>query len=83
MLYDGKRAKETAANNNNITNVNFYVANLFENFENKEWFNNFEYNKMLLDPSRVGAQEVCNNIEKFNVERIVYVSFWSIAKVIN
>ncbi|MFV9972832.1 MAG: 23S rRNA (uracil(1939)-C(5))-methyltransferase RlmD [Francisella endosymbiont of Hyalomma asiaticum] len=68
-----QRAKETAANNN-ITNVNFYAANLFENFENKEWFNNFEYNKMLLDPPRAGAQEVCSNIEKFNVERIVYVS---------
>ena len=68
-----QRAKETAANNN-ITNVNFYVVNLFENFENKEWFNNFEYNKMLLDPPRAGAQEVCSNIEKFNVERIVYVS---------
>nr|AAV29110.1 NT02FT0992 [synthetic construct] len=68
-----KRAKETA-DNNNITNVNFYAANLFESFEDKEWFNNFEYNKMLLDPPRAGAQEVCNNIEKFNVKRIVYVS---------
>lgn len=29
---------------------------------------------MLLDPPRAGAQEVCSNIEKFNVERIVYVS---------
>ncbi|AEB28418.1 23S rRNA (uracil(1939)-C(5))-methyltransferase RlmD [Francisella hispaniensis] len=68
-----KRAKETA-DNNNITNVNFYAANLFESFEDKEWFNNFEYNKMLLDPPRAGAQEVCSNIEKFNVKRIVYVS---------
>ena len=68
-----QRAKKTAANNN-ITNVNFYAANLFENFENKEWFNNFEYNKMLLDPPRAGAQEVCSNIEKFNVEHIVYFS---------
>lgn len=67
------RAKETAANNN-ISNVNFYAANLFESFEDKEWFNNFEYNKMLLDPPRAGAQEVCSNIEKFDVERIVYVS---------
>ena len=68
-----QRAKKTAANNN-ITNVNFYAANLFESFENKEWFNNFEYNKMLLDPPRAGAQEVCSNIEKFDVEHIVYVS---------
>lgn len=67
------RAKETAANNN-ISNVKFYAANLFESFEDKEWFNNFEYNKMLLDPPRAGAQEVCSNIEKFDVERIVYVS---------
>ena len=68
-----QRAKEMASNNN-ITNVNFYAANLFESFENKEWFNNFEYNKIFLDPPRAGAQEICSNIEKFNVERIVYVS---------
>jgi 23S rRNA (uracil1939-C5)-methyltransferase len=68
-----QRAIETAANNN-INNVKFYAANLFESFEDKEWFNNFEYNKMLLDPPRAGAEEVCQNIEKFNVDRIVYVS---------
>ncbi|MED7819750.1 MULTISPECIES: 23S rRNA (uracil(1939)-C(5))-methyltransferase RlmD [unclassified Francisella] len=68
-----QRAIETAQNNE-ITNVKFYAANLFESFEDKEWFNNFEYNKMLLDPPRAGAQEVCQAIEKFNVERIVYVS---------
>ncbi|MDE5002665.1 23S rRNA (uracil(1939)-C(5))-methyltransferase, partial [Francisella tularensis subsp. holarctica] len=62
------------ADNNNITNVNFYAANLFDIFEDKECFNNFEYNKMLLDPPRAGAQEVCNNFVKFNVKRIVYVS---------
>ncbi|WP_150465068.1 23S rRNA (uracil(1939)-C(5))-methyltransferase RlmD [Francisella sp. SYW-2] len=67
------RAKETAISNS-INNVKFYAANLFESFEDKEWFNNFEYNKMLLDPPRAGAQEVCSNIEKFDVERIVYVS---------
>lgn len=68
-----QRAIETSQNNN-ITNTKFYAANLFESFEDKEWFNNFEYNKMLLDPPRAGAQEVCSNIEKFNVDRIVYVS---------
>lgn len=67
------RAKETAINNN-IENTKFYAANLFESFDDKEWFNDFEYNKMLLDPPRAGAQEVCLNIEKFDVERIVYVS---------
>ncbi|AIT10176.1 23S rRNA methyltransferase [Candidatus Francisella endociliophora] len=68
-----QRAIETSQKNN-ITNTKFYAANLFESFEDKEWFNNFEYNKMLLDPPRAGAQEVCSNIEKFNVDRIVYVS---------
>ncbi|AXA34018.1 23S rRNA (uracil(1939)-C(5))-methyltransferase RlmD [Francisella adeliensis] len=67
------RAIETAKNNN-VKNAKFYMANLFESFEDKEWFNDFEYNKMLLDPPRAGAQEVCQNIEKFGVERIVYVS---------
>ncbi|AJC48766.1 23S rRNA (uracil(1939)-C(5))-methyltransferase RlmD [Allofrancisella guangzhouensis] len=68
-----QRATHTA-NNNNISNVKFYVANLFESFEDKEWFNSFEYNKMLLDPPRAGALEVCQNIEKFGVQKIVYVS---------
>ncbi len=68
-----QRAKETAINNQ-VENVKFYAANLFESFEDKEWFNDFEYNKMLIDPPRAGAEEVCNNIEKFDVERIVYVS---------
>ena len=67
------RAIETAENNN-IKNVKFYAANLFESFEDKEWFSDFEYNKMLLDPPRAGALEVCESIEKFDVERIVYIS---------
>lgn len=67
------RAIETAANNK-ISNAKFYTANLFESFKDKEWFNNFEYNKMLLDPPRAGALEICENIEKFAVERIIYVS---------
>ncbi|ASG68487.1 23S rRNA (uracil(1939)-C(5))-methyltransferase [Francisella halioticida] len=68
-----QRAIETAQHNS-ISNVKFYAANLFESFEDKEWFSNFEYNKMLLDPPRAGAQEVCQAIEKFNVEKIVYIS---------
>jgi len=67
------RAIETAENND-IKNVKFYAANLFESFEDKEWFSDFEYNKMLLDPPRAGALEVCESIEKFDVERIVYIS---------
>ena len=68
-----KRALETAEINN-VKNIDFYATNLFENFEKQEWFSNFTYNKMLLDPPRAGAEEVCKNIEKFDVERIVYVS---------
>ena len=68
-----QRALETSVRNN-ITNTKFYCANLFDSFEDKEWFNDFDYNKMLLDPPRAGALEICQNIEKFDVERIVYIS---------
>ena len=68
-----KRAFESAANNN-ISNIDFYAANLFdETITNHEWIEK-DCNKILLDPPRAGAEIVCKNIDIFNVERIVYVS---------
>lgn len=58
---------------NNIHNVAFYRADLFETIDDASWANS-TYNKILLDPPRAGAKEICEQIERFNAERIVYVS---------
>jgi 23S rRNA (uracil1939-C5)-methyltransferase len=68
-----KRAFESAKINR-IENVDFYVANLFdETISNHEWASK-NCNKMLLDPPRAGAEMVCRNIGVFNPEMIVYIS---------
>lgn len=67
-----KRAYESAAFNS-ISNVDFHAANLFEDINQFDWSLN-SYNKMLLDPPRAGAEAICQQIEAFNPETIVYVS---------
>ncbi|MDA0911950.1 MAG: 23S rRNA (uracil(1939)-C(5))-methyltransferase RlmD [Proteobacteria bacterium] len=67
------RAMENAKRNN-IDNVAFYPVNLFEDISKHEWIVENEFNKLLLDPPRAGAEMVCKQIEKINPERIVYVS---------
>lgn len=67
---------ERASNNaklNSITNTTFYSANLFENLVDEPWVDQ-SYAKILLDPPRAGAKEICEQIERFNAEKIVYVS---------
>jgi 23S rRNA (uracil1939-C5)-methyltransferase len=61
------------AKNNQINNTDFYMANLFEDFEKAEWLAK-KHTKLLLDPPRSGAAEVIAKIEAFDVERILYVS---------
>jgi len=61
------------ANHNNLTNVEFYQADLTADLSDKPW-NQQHYNKILIDPARSGALEVIHNIVKFNAEKIVYVS---------
>lgn len=67
-----KRALENAQLNK-INNAAFYPANLFESVDGFEWANQ-AYDKILLDPPRAGALEIVNQIEKFNAQKIVYVS---------
>ena len=68
-----RRAFESAKINR-IENVDFYVANLFdETISHHKWASK-KCNKMLLDPPRAGAEMVCKNINIFNPEMIVYVS---------
>ncbi len=66
------RAQENAKLNN-ITNCEFHCTDLFEPINNFPWAEQ-QYDKILLDPPRSGAAEICNQIEKFNAKKIVYVS---------
>lgn len=69
---DGGLVKQAGANArlNGLTNVEFRHGDLFAEFNNDER----RFDKILLDPPRVGAQWVCENIEMFDARRIVYVS---------
>jgi 23S rRNA (uracil1939-C5)-methyltransferase len=76
----GVEADETAvtqarlnAQRNDISNTHFVTANLFELPSEANWIEP-SYNKLLLDPPRAGAEEVVMKINRFNFERIVYVS---------
>jgi 23S rRNA (uracil1939-C5)-methyltransferase len=66
------RAKANASLNQ-ITNTDFYVADLFQPFDPSAW-GEHPFNKVLLDPPRSGAQAVVEQIEKINPEKILYIS---------
>lgn len=61
------------AKRNNILNAEFFVSNLFEPALDFAWAKR-QYDCVLLDPPRAGAEEICRQIEKLRPERIVYVS---------
>lgn len=58
---------------NDIGNAEFFAANLFEPLADHAWARR-EYDRVLLDPPRAGAEEVCRDIARFKAPRIVYVS---------
>lgn len=66
------RAKQNAKHNN-ITNTEFYCADLTKDLASESWAGQ-KYDKILLDPPRTGAQEICSQIKKFGAKKIVYVS---------
>jgi 23S rRNA (uracil1939-C5)-methyltransferase len=66
------RAQENAAHNH-IHNVEFYAANLEKPSLQAEWVKK-QYDKILLDPPRVGAKDILPLLPKFAAKRIVYVS---------
>jgi len=71
------KARENAQRNN-ITNVEFYAADLSRDISSEIWLNKAgvsqSYDKILLDPPRSGAMEMLKYIGKLNAKRIVYVS---------
>jgi 23S rRNA (uracil1939-C5)-methyltransferase len=58
---------------NQISNVEFHAANLAEPPLQAAWMKN-RYDKVLLDPPRVGAKEMLPHLAAFDAKRIVYVS---------
>lgn len=66
------RAYMNAAKNQ-LSNVDFYAANL-EDGEQVKNLQALSFNKMLLDPPRSGALELIKQMDSLNPERIVYVS---------
>lgn len=67
-----QRAAMNAADNN-INNVSFFQANLFETVKNAQWFAE-KFDKILLDPPRAGAKEICEQMAQLGAKKIVYVS---------
>ncbi len=58
---------------NNLTNVEFYVADLSKDVSGQAWARQ-KYNKVMLDPSRAGASDVLANLKKWDTELVMYVS---------
>lgn len=67
------RAELNAAANQ-IKNAAFFKANLFDNNEKSSWFRSQKYDRILLDPGRPGAYEICQSLHLLKAEIIVYVS---------
>jgi len=66
-----ERARENALHNN-VTNVQFEMVDLFAEQNQLPGLNMF--NKVLVDPPRSGALELCKRLASSSVERVVYVS---------
>ncbi|SHE21564.1 23S rRNA (uracil(1939)-C(5))-methyltransferase RlmD [methanotrophic endosymbiont of Bathymodiolus puteoserpentis (Logatchev)] len=58
---------------NNLTNVEFFAADLSKDVSSQAWAQQ-SYNKVMLDPSRAGAADVLPNLKKWHPELIMYVS---------
>ena len=67
-----RRANENAAHNH-ISNVTFHAANLMEPPADAPWMK-AQFDKVLLDPPRVGAKEILPFIHQCGAKKIVYVS---------
>ena len=58
---------------NGLANAEFHSADLYQALKNPPW-PNADYNKILLDPPRSGAQELLPWIAASNVQRVLYIS---------
>lgn len=61
------------ASNNQLTNCQFYQADLNANWLSNNWAK-IGFNKVLLDPARAGAFEAVEQLVKLSIPEILYVS---------
>jgi 23S rRNA (uracil1939-C5)-methyltransferase len=61
------------ARSNGLINAEFHAADLQGDFTREAWAGR-GFDKILIDPPRTGAQEVCEYLPRFGAARIVYVS---------
>ena len=66
------RGRENAQRNG-LDNVTFHGANLHGDFTRESWASE-GFDRILIDPPRSGAQEICEHLTAFGARRIVYVS---------
>jgi 23S rRNA (uracil1939-C5)-methyltransferase len=66
------RGRENAEANQ-LSNVEFHGADLHADFTRQPWAAE-GFDKILIDPPRSGAQEVCEYLTAFGARRVVYVS---------
>jgi len=58
---------------NGIGNAEFHVADLLQRHDGAPWIDR-RFDRVLLDPSRAGAQEVLRYVPHWQAPRIVYIS---------
>lgn len=65
------------ANLANLSNASFFHCNLSQPLSEQQWFDSKlrkKVDKILLDPARDGAVEICRQLSQLQPSRIVYVS---------
>lgn len=67
-----QRARANAARND-LHNVDFFTANLYEELQPAVWLDR-RFDKALLDPPRSGAQQVLALLPRLGVDTILYIS---------
>ena len=67
------RGRDNAERNGLAEQVDFHVANLFEDVSRERWAKG-RYSRAVLDPPRSGAREIIPQLGRMGVERILYVS---------
>jgi 23S rRNA (uracil1939-C5)-methyltransferase len=58
---------------NGLTNCEFYQADLNSNWQSEAW-SKHKYTKLLLDPARAGAYQALEQLVRFNIATVLYVS---------
>ncbi|MBO1927442.1 23S rRNA (uracil(1939)-C(5))-methyltransferase RlmD [Thiomicrorhabdus sp. 6S2-11] len=68
------QAAQDNAADNGLENGQFAKADLFKDVSHQEWFRGQNYDRILLDPGRLGAAKLCSQLGQLQAEKIVYVS---------